>query len=109
MDAPSLPERMQRDLLGARKARDDAAVTALRTTLAAVANAEAPPMPPGPVLGVVGRQEHERLELTAADHERILHDQITLREQAAAEYTDIGQHDAAATVRAELAVLRLYL
>jgi uncharacterized protein len=39
--AESLPERMRRDLTEARRARDRSAVSALRTTLAAMANAEA--------------------------------------------------------------------
>ena len=41
----SLPDRVQADLLVARKARDEHAVTALRTLLAAFSNAEAPPAP----------------------------------------------------------------
>ncbi len=100
---------MQADLLRARKARDDAAVTALRTTLAAFANAEAPPMPDGPALGVAGAQEHERLVLTADDHGRILRGEIAARTEAADAYTSIGQDDAAAAVRAEIAVLEAYL
>ena len=62
---PTLPEQLAADLLVARKARDAAATNALRTTLAAFANAEAPPAPETsssapPVTGLV---EHERLTL----------------------------------------------
>lgn len=108
MDAPSLPDRLQADLLLARKARDAAAVNALRTTLAALSNAEAPPLPPGLVPDVVGLQEHERLVLSGDDHQRILREEIASRVAAADEYTAIGQHDAAATMHAELAVLEPY-
>ena len=101
---------MQADLLRARKARDDAAVNALRTTLAAFSNAEAPPIPPGSSpLGVVGVQEHERLVLSPADHARILREQIAIRAQAFDEYTAIGQHEAAAVLQAEKEVLETYL
>jgi uncharacterized protein len=108
---PSLPERLAADLLVARKARDDVAVSALRTTLAALANAEAPPAPErsGSAPPTIGLVEHERLALTAADHARILRDQIALRTEAAADYDAIGQAEAATTVRAELTVLQRYL
>jgi uncharacterized protein YqeY len=105
----ALPERLRADLMVARKARDAAAVTALRTTLAAIENAEAPPLLPGPALGVVGPQEHDRLILSASDHDRILREEIDVRTRAAEEYEAIGQADAAAIVRAELAVLQTYL
>ncbi len=109
MDA-ALPDRLQADLLVARKTRDAVAVTALRTTLAAFANAEAPPLPAGSSpLGEAGLNEHERLTLTPADHQRILRDEIAIRARAVDEYTTVGQHDAAATVQAELAVLETYL
>ena len=96
---PTLPEQLAADLLVARKARDAAATNALRTTLAALANAEAPPAPERsssapPVVGLV---EHERLTLDAADHQRILREQIAVRVEAAAEYDAIGQAEAAAT------------
>jgi len=108
---PSLPEQLEADLLVARKARDPAAVDALRATLAALANAEAPPAvePSSTAPPVIGLVEHERLTLTAADHERILREEIALRTDAAAEYEALAQADAAATLRAEVAVLRRYL
>lgn len=108
MDTPSLPARLQADLLAARKARDEHAVTALRTTLAALANAEAPPPPDGPALGVAGLVEHDRLVLTTADHQRILGQEIAARVDASAEYDRIGQVEAGDRLRAELAVLRRY-
>jgi uncharacterized protein YqeY len=101
---------VQADLLVARKARDEHAVTALRTLLAAFSNAEAPPPPPTSSLDpkVTGLKEHDRVVLDGDDHLRILGEQISLRDQAAAEYDAIGQADAAATVRAERTVLERY-
>ncbi len=58
---------------------------------------------------VVGLIEHERLTLTADDHQRILQEQIAMRIEAAHEYDAIGQAEAAATVRAEIAALEPYL
>jgi uncharacterized protein len=108
---PSLPNRLAADLIVARKARDAAAVNALRTALAAFANAEAPAAPERsssapPIIGIV---EHERLVLTIEDHLRILREQIALRSAAAREYDEIGRSDAAVTVRAEIGVLERYL
>jgi uncharacterized protein YqeY len=108
---PSLPQRLAADLLVARKARDAAAVTALRTALAALSNAEAAPVVETPTSEppVVGLVEHDRLELTIDDHHRILREQITVRAEAAGEYDALGQPEAAATVRAEITVLEAYL
>ena len=105
-----LPDRVQADLLVARKARDEHAVRALRTLLAAFSNAEAPPAPQTSSLDpkVLGLVEHERLVLTDDDHRRILDEQIVIRDDAAAEYDAIGQTEASATVRAEREVLERY-
>ncbi|MET0902353.1 MAG: GatB/YqeY domain-containing protein [Acidimicrobiales bacterium] len=106
----SLPDRVQADLLVARKARDEHAVTALRTLLAAFSNAEAPSAPGSSSLDpkVIGLAEHDRLVLSDEDHQRILEEEIAIREAAAAEYDAIGQTDAAAAVRAENNVLCRY-
>lgn len=106
----SLPERAQADLPVARKARDEHAVTALRTLLAALSNAEAPPAPPTSSLDpkVMGANEVDRLVLSDADQRRILDGQIAERDEAAAEYGRLGQVEAAAAVRAERAVLERY-
>jgi uncharacterized protein YqeY len=106
----SLPDRVQADLLRARKARDQHAVTALRTLLAAISNAEAPATlaPSSLEPKVLGLAEHERLHLTDEDHRRILEEQLAVRDAAAVEYDTIGRPDAAAAVRAERAVLERY-
>ena len=106
----SLPDRAQADLLVARKARDDHAVSALRTLLAAISNAEAPPAPLTSSLDpkIMGTAEVDRLVLTDDDHRRILDEQIVICDDAAVEYESIGQIAAAATVRAEREVLERY-
>jgi uncharacterized protein YqeY len=108
---PALADQLAADLLVARKARDVVTVNALRTALAALANAEAPPAPPTssaspPVMGLV---EHDRLVRSADDHQEILREQVATRVAAAEEYDAIGRPEAAATVRAEAAVLERYL
>lgn len=106
----TLPERMQADLKTAMRARDQATVRALRSALAAFANAEAPPLEgTGPAESHGALVEHDRLVLTGDDHRRILAAEVAERESAAAEYDAVGQPAAAAAVRAELAALSTYL
>jgi uncharacterized protein YqeY len=106
----SLPERMQADLKAAMRARDQAAVRALRSTLAAFANAEAPPLDgTGPAESHGTLVEHDRLVLTGDDHRRILAAEVAEREVAAAEYDALAQAAAAADLRAELRALSAYL
>lgn len=104
-------ERMRADLPEAMKARDASAVLALRTGLAAIANAEAPAMaasvPAEPVVGQL--VEHDRLELTAADVDRILRHEIDDRLDTIAAIEPHGRDDEAGDLRAEIAVLRRYL
>jgi hypothetical protein len=108
----SIPERMRADLARAMKARDRVAVSVLRATLAAFANAEAPPAreavtwPPSAVGRLV---EHRRIDLSHADHERIVREEIADRRVAIAEYTAGGRHDEAATLQSGVALLAGYL
>ena len=82
---------------------------ALRTALAAIANAEAPPAP-GAAAAVPGRLvEHPRLVLSDADLERIVRHEIDDRHDTIAA---IGDHDRPSEVdelRAEVSVLERYL
>ncbi len=104
---------MRGDLTAARRDRDAAAVTALRTALAAVANAQAPPLPatssgqPPQPPGV--RAEVDRLVLTAADIDAVLAAEITDRLDTIALYEAHGRADQAGELRAQVAVLRRYL
>lgn len=105
----TLPERMQADLVTAMRARDRPAVRALRSVLAAIANAEAPPIELGGPAGVPSAAtEHERLLLTGDDHRRVLEQEIAERERAAAGYDEIDRSDEATAVRAEIATLARY-
>lgn len=106
----TLPERMQADLKTAMRARDQPAVRALRSVLAAFANAEAPPLDGGGPAESHGElTQHERLVLTDADHRRILAAEVAEREAAVAAYDAVDRPEAADAVRAELAVLLPHL
>jgi uncharacterized protein len=109
-----LVERMRGDLVAAMKERDRATVNVLRTTLAAIANAEAPPIdePVAQVVGapaLAGPNERERLVLTDDDIERIVREEIADREHTIEQVAAAGADDEAATLRAELAILRAYV
>lgn len=104
-----LADRLRADLLAARKARDAVAVSVLRTAIAAVENAEAPPLDgtgPAPSVGLV---DHARLELDDADVERILRAEVADREDTIARVRAGGRPDAADELADELEVLRRYL
>jgi uncharacterized protein len=104
-------ERMRRDLAVARRDRDRAAVSALRTVLSAIANAEAPPLA-SPASGQPqaprGPGEIDRLVLSRADVEGILLAEILDREDTIAIYERHGRVVEVGELRAQLAVLRTY-
>ena len=126
--AGNLRERLGRALPAAMKARDRAAVAALRSALAAIANAEAvdpsqPPPPAGhpgtagaggdpPFAGTVaglGATEMERRRLTGEQVEQLVRAEIADRETAAADYERAGQLEQAERLRAEATVLTSHL
>ena len=103
---------MREDLSVAMKARDQRSVNVLRTTLAAIANAEAPPLPApaAPSAPVVGQLvEHRRLVLSDADLDRILGHEIADRQDTIDRYLAGGRAAEAAPLQEELAILRTYL
>ena len=106
-------ERMRADLTAAMRDRDKVRTRALRTALAAVANAEAPPIGDAPSSAdepVVGRLvEHRRLELVAVDIDRILRAEVADRVDTATQFEAHGRTAEAETVRAEAAVIGSYL
>jgi uncharacterized protein YqeY len=112
-----LEQRLRRALTPAMKARDTAAVPALRTALAAIANAgavaaPAPPATGGTIAGAhigLGAGEATRRELSDEQVAAIVRAEIDERLTAAAEYTHHGQPDQAAQVTAEAAVLAAHL
>ncbi|GIL31523.1 hypothetical protein NUM_67770 [Actinocatenispora comari] len=109
---------MRRDLTTALKARDRVAVSALRSALAAIDNAEAVPAPDarmsssehvaGAAVGV-GSAEAARRELTPDDLHAIVAAEVAERVDAATGYARSGRQDAADRLRAEADVLRRYL
>ena len=91
--------------------RDAPAVAALRSALAAIANAEALDVVPADVgehpLGRqgVGAAEAPRRELTTAEVVAIVQLEIDERKAAAAEYDQLGRTDDAAQLRHEAVIL----
>jgi len=108
----SLEARARADLHAAMARRDMNAVRALRTLLAAFANAEAPAVRAGepPSAPVVGRLvEHDRLVLDDADRRAIVRHEITDRLDSAAQFARAGRDDEAGELRAQIALLEAYL
>ena len=108
--AQDLRERLREALTAAMKDRDTVAVAAFRSTLAAIANAEAidDPIKSTPRLGV-GAGESARKELSGDDLVRIVHAEVAERIAAAVEYERLGRHEPARRLRAEAAALQPYL
>ncbi|HEX9998969.1 MAG TPA: hypothetical protein VGB74_00825 [Actinoplanes sp.] len=109
-----LRQRLRDALPTAMKARDRAAVAALRATIAAIDNAEAiVPADDGtrPSLAIeqlpigVGATEVARRVLTKSDVERIVRAEIAERESAADQYEQAGRLDRADQLRAEVRAL----
>jgi uncharacterized protein YqeY len=100
------------------KAKDQVAVSALRSALAALANAEASSIAEakgpvaGPIAGArlgVGAAEATRRDLTEDDVIDVLRDEIQERTTAATDYERLGRPDQAERLRAEAAVLGPFL
>jgi uncharacterized protein len=104
----------------ALKARDDVAVAALRSAIAAIDNAEAVETQDmsrrqassehiaGASAGA-GSAEAERRVLTEADTHRVLRAQVDERLNAARQYEDLGRGEVAERLRREAELLRAYL
>lgn len=109
---------LRADLTAAIKAKDRVAVSALRSALAAIDDAEAVAAEPvtGPgsehVAGAAagaGSAEVARQQLTTADMRAVVEREHRERVATAREYAELGREDAAARVRAEAGVLARYL
>ncbi|MBA2282614.1 MAG: GatB/YqeY domain-containing protein [Acidimicrobiia bacterium] len=82
----------------------------LRTALAAIANAEAPPLDTvGPAEAVGRLVDHPRLLLAEADLVAVLRAEIADCEDTVARFEACGRADEAAALRDELDVLRAYV
>jgi len=97
------------------KARDRVAVAVLRSTLAAIENAEAIAPAEAPGLSIeqsplgVGAAEAERRALSPGDVERIVRDEVKDREDAAADYDRAGHAERAGQLRDEARFLDAFL
>jgi uncharacterized protein len=116
---PALRDALRRDLTSAMKAREPDAVSALRTAIAAIDNAEAVPAPDGNqastsghIAGArvgVGAAEAARRDLSASQQQAILRDQVADYTAEADRYEALGQQDAAARLRTQARLLTAYL
>ena len=115
-----LQERLTRALREALRARDQVAIAALRSALAAIANAEAvdagEPRPAAPgsqhVAGAAagpGATEVARKQLTETARQDIVRAEIADREVAAGQYRQGGHAERADRLHAEIAVLEKML
>jgi uncharacterized protein YqeY len=113
-------DRLREDLAAAMKARDRVAITVLRTTLAAIDNAEAVDVSPREPAGAasphiagssagVGSSDVTRRVLSDADIGEIIREEANERRDAASEYEKLGRVDMADALRREAAVLDGYL
>lgn len=118
MNAELIRQKLQEGLRRAMKARDAPALAALRSALAAIANAEAVEGTPagrastGPFAGAVdglGAGEVPRRQLTDADVRMIMDREIAERRDAAAAYDELGETEAATDLRAQAITLERYL
>lgn len=119
MNTNGIRARLQGSLIPAMRAKDTATVSAVRSALAAIANAEA--LPPvelhtsggdGPIAGArsgLGAGEAPRRELTEDDVRGILRAELDERSTAADELEAAGRDEAADTLRAEAAALERVL
>ena len=108
----TLRGRLTAALPPAMKARDPAAVTALRSALAAIENAAAV-TPQDPAYGLpatgLGVTEVPRRDQDDAEIERIVRAEIAERRAAAAEYDRLDRPEQAARLRAEAHILEIHL
>ena len=103
-----LAKRLRTDLAQALRDRDMARAKVLRTTLAAIGNAEAVEGVSS-VEGVVGYGDVTRRELGDEDVAGVIGREIDEWETAHAEYVRIGHVERAEVLRQELEVLRGYV
>ncbi|HWA64969.1 MAG TPA: hypothetical protein VG899_01195 [Mycobacteriales bacterium] len=112
-----LRDRLTSDLTAAMRERDLAAVRVLRATIAAIDNAQAPPLDADDLKGVsieasprgTGTREVARLSLTEDDIRAIIGTEIAERREAADGYDGSGQEQRARDLRAEATRLAGYL
>ncbi|HWG99688.1 MAG TPA: hypothetical protein VNV66_10270 [Pilimelia sp.] len=117
MSPAPLRERLRKALPAAMRARDRAAVSALRSALAAIDNAEAVDRPTSADHGLAigetprgaGAADVARRTLSDADVERIVRMQVAESRAAAATYERAGETARAEIMRAQAAALETHL
>jgi uncharacterized protein YqeY len=110
MTAPGLRDRLQQDLRDAMKARDRLRVDVLRTTLGAIANAEAVPSDARP--NVPGRDEPTevaRRELREADVVAVVEGEVAELQADAGLHRARGDGAPLADLEARITILTAYL
>ena len=112
----SLRDLLSTALRAAMKARDKQAVSALRSALARIANAEAVPIDTMPAAGAIGEgsvghgaADAPRGELDESEIRALVEAEVTEHEQAADLLAASGQVAVADGLRARAAVLRSHL
>lgn len=105
---------MRADLLAAMKARRTEEAGVLRSLIAALDNAEAPPLPAGQSSAdqhkfVQGSAEVDRLSLDATQVRDVLLAAISEREAASSEMQRVGRMDQAELLRTEAQIAKGYL
>src|SRR5262245_40981666 len=113
----TLRQRLRDALLTAMKSRDRRTAGVLRSTLAAIDNAEAVEVAASTDRGMaieqspfgVGASDAQRRILTEAQVEQIVHAEATAREAAARDYDTAGRPERAELLRAEAQVLLAHL
>jgi phosphatidylglycerophosphate synthase/uncharacterized protein YqeY len=113
----SLRQRLRSALPAAMKAGDRDAVSALRSTLSAIDNAEAVERAPHVDRNLaieriptgVGAAEMARRDLTEADVEEIVRAELAEREAAVREYETAGRPELAENLRAQIRALATHL
>jgi uncharacterized protein YqeY len=118
-DSDRLRAALRADLVAAMKARDTDAVTALRTAIAAIDNAEAVDRPDGASATTsehfagahvgVGSTEVTRRDLTLDDVQAVVSEQMAERLIEADRFDHLGRREAAARLRREATALAKYL
>jgi len=112
--AATLKARLRDDLKTAMRTRNALDIAVLRVIIAALDNAQAVPLPEGRQRYVVrefgdGSAEAPRLRLAEEDVRNLLIQEVRDREDAAAQFEDLGRADRAAALRLEAAIVSRYL
>ena len=107
----SLRESMQQDLKGAMRARDRAALRAIRSMLSTIDNAEAVEAVQAydPSLPRLGETEVPRRSLGLDEVRGLLKAELSERQRAVSQYREAGEHAAADALEHEAAVVQRYL